>query len=232
MHLKILVLLSILTFNHTARATSHSDLTESFNNITAVNQHNRLLNIEINNPDISKVALNFALMAYNKANKKGFVNNHILTVIDYSLPSNQQRMWIIDMANGNVIYRTHVAHGKNSGDGARTERFSNILSSKESSLGTYITQNTYQGQKGYSLNLKGLDSGFNDNAFNRRVVVHGAWYMEKDYIKKAGRAGTSWGCLAVSRTLAISIIDTIKNGSVIFAYYPDNKFLTHSDYLT
>lgn len=151
-------------------------------------------------------------------------------MIDYSLPSNKQRMWVFDLRNERLLYNTYVAHGKNSGVNV-ARSFSNRESSKQSSLGTYITKNTYIGHKGYSLNLQGLDRGFNDNAYNRRVVIHGAWYVEPEFIKKAGRAGLSWGCPAIAQTLAKPVINTIKNGSVVFAYYPDKKFLSHSGYL-
>ena len=139
-------------------------------------------------------------------------------------------MWVFDVRKERLLYNTYVAHGKNSGTN-RANHFSNINSSKQSSLGTYITKDTYIGSKGYSLNLQGLDKGFNDNAYNRRVVVHGAWYVEPDFIKKAGRAGLSWGCPAISQKLAKPVINTIKNGSVIFAYFPDKYFLSHSGYL-
>ncbi len=86
------------------------------------------------------------------------------------------------------------------------------------------------GSKGYSLNLKGLEKGFNDNAYNRRVVVHGAWYVEPGFIKKAGMAGRSWGCPSVAATMAKPIINTIKDGSVVFSYYPDNQYLRHSQF--
>lgn len=181
-------------------------------------------------PQLNQRVLKLALTAYNNADKKGEVKKPVLTVIDYSMPSNKQRMWIFDLRHERLLYNTYVAHGKNSGS-VSAKSFSNRESSKQSSLGTYITKDTYIGHKGYSLNLKGLDRGFNDNAYNRRVVMHGAWYMEPDFIKRAGRAGLSWGCPAISQKLAKPVINTIKNGSVIFAYFPDRRFLSHSGYL-
>jgi hypothetical protein len=181
-------------------------------------------------PQLNKSVLKLALTAYSNASQKGEVKKPVLTVIDYSLPSNKQRMWVFDVNSERLLYNTYVAHGRNSG-GNKASHFSNTNSSKESSLGTYITSDTYIGHKGYSLNLKGMDKGFNDNAYNRRVVIHGAWYVEPDFIKKVGRAGLSWGCPAIAQTLAKPVINTIKNGSVVFAYYPDKKFLSHSGYL-
>jgi len=181
-------------------------------------------------PQLNKNVLKLALTAYKNASKKGAVKKPVLTVIDYSLPSNKQRMWVFDVRSERLLYNTYVAHGKNSGVN-KANHFSNTESSKQSSLGTYITKDTYMGHKGYSLNLQGLDKGFNSNAYNRRVVVHGAWYVEPDFIKRSGRAGLSWGCPAIAQTLAKPIINTIKNGSVIFAYFPDKNFLSHSGYL-
>ena len=180
-------------------------------------------------PALNQYVLKLALTAYHKAFVDGNVRKPLLTVIDYSLPSNQQRMWIFDLKREQLLYNTYVAHGQNSGMGT-PHHFSNILSSKESSLGTYVTTDTYYGSKGLSLHLQGLEKGFNDNAYNRNVVVHGAWYVEPDFIKRAGRAGRSWGCPSVAATLAKPIINTIKGGSVVFAYYPDSNYLKNSGY--
>lgn len=182
-------------------------------------------------PQLNRKVLKLALTAYKKATDKGAVKNPVLTVIDYSLPSNKQRMWVFDVRKERLLYNTYVAHGRNSG-GDVPRHFSNKPSSKESSLGTYITRGTYIGSKGYSLNLQGLERGFNDNAYSRRVVIHGAWYVEPDFIKKSGRAGRSWGCPSIAQTLAKPVINTIKDGSVVFAYYPDSYYLSHSGFVT
>ncbi len=211
----------ILTSNITSSASSFAKPGNDLNT--------RVQHLSNKAPQLNKNVLKLALTAYNNADKEGAVKKPVLTVIDYSLPSNKQRMWVFDVRNERLLYNTYVAHGKNSGEVAR--HFSNRESSKQSSLGTYITKGTYIGHKGYSLNLQGLDHGFNDNAYNRRVVMHGAWYVEPDFIRKAGRAGLSWGCPAIAQTLAKPLINTIKNGTVIFAYFPDKNFLRKSDYL-
>ena len=180
-------------------------------------------------PQLDKKVLKLALAAYQKASVKGAVKKPVLTVIDYSLPSSKQRMWIFDVRREQLLYNTYVAHGQNSGM-TTPNHFSNQTSSKETSLGTFVTRGTYMGSKGYSLNLQGLEKGFNDNAYNRRVVIHGAWYVEPDFIKKSGRAGRSWGCPSIAKTLAKPVINTIKNGSVVFAYYPDHNYLSHTGY--
>ena len=192
------------------------------------------INKEVSNlsqtaPQLDKNVLKLALTAYQKATIKGAVKKQVLTVIDYSLPSSNQRMWIFDLQKDKLLYNTYVAHGQNSGM-TTPNHFSNKTSSKATSLGTFVTKDTYMGSKGISLNLDGLEKGFNDNAYSRRVVIHGAWYVEPDFIKKAGRAGRSWGCPSIAQTLAKPVINTIKGGSVVFAYYPDQNYLSHTGY--
>ena len=194
------------------------------NNVTVLAQH--LSNAA---PKLNKKVLHLALAAYDKAAKRGTVKNQVLTVIDYSLPSSKQRMWIFDVNHERLLYNTYVAHGTNSGLDI-PHHFSNKVSSKETSLGTYVTRDTYMGSKGLSLNLQGLEKGFNDNAYTRRVVIHGAWYVEPQFIKQAGRAGRSWGCPSIAKTLAKPVINTIKGGSIVFAYYPDSYYLSHTGY--
>lgn len=181
-------------------------------------------------PRLKEEVLRLALNAFNRANHLGLVNKPILTVIDYSKASSQQRLWVFDLEKEALLYETYVAHGQKSGD-LYSKHFSNSGQSHESSLGTYVTSNTYFGSKGYSLNLKGLESGYNDNAFSRRVVMHGAWYVSEDFIKHYGQLGRSWGCPSVDKKLAKPIINTIKDGSVLFAYYPDRNWLSHSQFV-
>lgn len=181
-------------------------------------------------PALNPKVLTYALTAYMKAAKKGEVKKPVLTVIDYSLPSSKQRMWVFDVNKERLLYNTYVAHGQNSGM-VVPHHFSNQSSSKQTSLGTYVTKGTYMGSKGYSLNLQGLEKGFNDNAYSRRVVMHGAWYVEPSFIHQSGRAGRSWGCPSIAKSLAKPVINTLKGGSVIFAYYPDRNYLSHSSFV-
>lgn len=199
-------------------------------NKTKLNINTHVQHLSHTAPRLNRNVLKLAVTAYQKALAKGAVKNPILTVIDYSLPSNKQRMWVFDIQKHRLLYNTYVAHGTNSGMDT-PHYFSNKSSSKATSLGTYVTRDTYVGSNGYSLNLHGLEKGFNDNAYNRRVVIHGAWYVEPDFIKKSGRAGRSWGCPSIAKTLAKPVINTIKGGSIVFAYYPDNYYLSHSNYV-
>lgn len=181
-------------------------------------------------PSLNPKVLKLALQAYNQAAVRGVVHKHILTVIDYSLPSFKQRMWIFDLNRDKLLYNTYVAHGRNSG-ATTPNHFSNKNSSKETSLGTFVTRDTYIGSKGLALNLQGLEKGFNDNAYSRRVVIHGAWYVEPSFIKQSGRAGRSWGCPSIAKSIAHPVINLLKGGSVVFAYYPDSNYLRNSNFV-
>ncbi len=153
-----------------------------------------------------------------------------LTVIDFSLPSSEKRMWIINMKDGVILHFGHVSHGRNSGD-LMAQKFSNKNSSFMSSLGFYLTAETYQGKHGYSLRLDGLEPGFNDNARERAIVIHGADYAREDFIKQTGRLGRSLGCPALPQEITTEIIDLIKDRSVIFIYGKDDNYLNQSQIL-
>lgn len=163
-------------------------------------------------------------------NDQGITHTSILTLIDYSLPANQKRLWVIDLMHQNVLFHTYVSHGLTSGT-LESKFFSNRFNSKASSIGVYLADKPYYGRHGLSLKLNGLDQGFNDNADARAVVIHGGWYVEENFIQKYGRAGRSWGCPAVPDGLISPIIDMIKNDSIIVIYYPDGKWLTKSKFI-
>lgn len=175
--------------------------------------------------------LRLSLQAYVNARKRGLDQKKLLTVIDYSLPSTSKRLWVIDLTNGKTLFNTWVSHGKNSG-GIQASSFSNKPGSLKSSIGVFVTDTPYIGGSGYSLRLRGLETGINDNAYKRNVVIHGARYVNEETIRKYGSIGRSWGCPAVSKTMARSLIDTIKGNTVVIAYYPDRNWLSHSKFLT
>lgn len=153
-----------------------------------------------------------------------------LSVIDYSLPSTQHRLWVFDLDRKTLLFEEWVAHGRNTGDNVATH-FSNGPGSLMSSLGSFVTEDTYIGHNGYSLRLHGLDAGYNDNADERAIVIHGAPYVSADLIRSHGRLGRSWGCPAVRPDVAHQLIDAIRGGSFVFAYYPDRDWLAHSPLL-
>jgi hypothetical protein len=179
--------------------------------------------------------LELALAAYARAEEQGQVERPRLTVIDYELPSYSKRLWVIDMTNGRVLHEEWVAHGMGSpigsgGDMERALAFSNQCGTKKSSLGLFRTAETYQGQHGYSLRLDGLEQGVNDAARERTIVVHPADYVTSERAEQR-IVGRSWGCPAVRPTISRQLIDDIKDGSLVFTYFPDDGWLQRSPYL-
>jgi hypothetical protein len=180
--------------------------------------------------NIDQKVLKLSLNAYMKARQRGLDGKQMLTIIDYSKPSTERRLWVVDVRSGKVLFNTWVSHGKNSGNLMATS-FSNQSGSLKSSIGVFLTDQPYMGHNGYSLRLSGLEAGINDNAFRRDIVVHGAWYVQPDVIKKYGQIGRSWGCPAVDPREAAPLINTIKNSTLVVVYYPDKNWLNHSTFL-
>ena len=175
--------------------------------------------------------LEMALGAASCAVKTGTVKTPgTLTVIDYSRPSTEPRLWVYDLKSKELLYQELVAHGQGSGLNMAT-KFSNENESHQTSLGLFVTQDTYIGKNGYSLRLEGLDRGINDRARERAIVMHGAPYVNTGFVKANGRLGRSHGCPAVSDAVAKRLIDTVKGGGLVFSYYPDSKLLKNSKYL-
>jgi L,D-transpeptidase catalytic domain len=183
-------------------------------------------------PGLSSDVLRLALGATQCAAERGLVKRRdVLTVIDYSLPSTQPRLFVFDLEAQRLLFRELVAHGKNSGDN-HTRHFSNSHGSLATSLGLFVTADTYIGGNGYSLRLRGLEEGFNDSAWDRLIVMHGASYVSRAAIGALGRLGRSWGCPAVRKEIARKLIDTVRGGSAVFAYYPENEWLKRSDFVS
>jgi hypothetical protein len=180
---------------------------------------------------IDPAVFELALGAAECAVKSSAIDNpSTLTVIDYSQPSTERRLWVFDLHTQALLYEELVAHGKESGDNMAT-RFSNELNSHQSSLGLFLTEDTYVGRNGYSLRLRGLDEGFNDRAYERAIVMHGAPYVNDDFGRSMGRLGRSWGCPALREAVARAVIDRVKGTGLLFAYYPDSEWLRSSKYL-
>jgi hypothetical protein len=164
-----------------------------------------------------------ALTAANCAVRAGAADApRTLTVIDYSKPSTEERLWVFDLRSRELLYQELVAHGQGTGGNLATN-FSNESDSHRTSLGLFVTADAYVGRNGYSLRLDGLDKGFNDRARERAIVMHGAPYVDAEVAKRQGRLGRSWGCPAVRESVARPLIDQVKGGSLVFAYYPNQK---------
>lgn len=180
--------------------------------------------------DLNPQVLDSIESILNYANSKQIEHNHILALIDYSIPANQKRLWVFDLDGHRVLFHTYVSHGLKSGS-LESRFFSNRFDSKASSIGVFRTNKTYYGRHGLSLRLDGLDRGFNDNADSRTIVMHGGWYVEESFIQKYGRAGRSWGCPAVPDQLTSDIINTIKDKSLLIVYYPSMEWFEKSRFL-
>lgn len=180
---------------------------------------------------LSKQAFNYAYKGYqNLLAKNKIQRTEYLTICDFSQPSAKKRFYIIDVESKELIRHTYVAHGRNSG-GLYATNFSNKPQSLQSSLGFYVTADTYFGGHGLSLNLKGMDPGFNDNAYQRRIVMHGASYATKSFIQQNKYLGRSFGCPAVPQHESAEIINSIKNGTCLFIYHPSKNYVQNSKIL-
>jgi hypothetical protein len=169
-----------------------------------------------------------ALAGYDRIEGR---RKEVLTLIDFTKPSTDKRLIVIDMRDKKILFETHVAHGRNSGGNYATA-FSNRPNSHQSSLGFYLTDRTYIGRNGYSLVLDGLEPGINDNARSRAVVVHGAAYAEPSVAAAQGRLGRSWGCPALPMSVHREVIDAIRDGSVLFIYAADRDYVAQSAILS
>lgn len=173
-----------------------------------------------------------AYYGYLNLRKAGMLNGtkNIISICDFDLPSTTSRLWVIDLDKEKVLYNTLVAHGEGSGEDCATS-FSNAQDSHQSSIGFYVTADVYKGEHGNSLRLIGMDADYNDAAFDRGIVVHGAYYVSDRFAAGNDRLGRSWGCPALPVKLAQPIINTIKDSTCLFIYYPDNNYLEHSVWL-
>jgi hypothetical protein len=187
-----------------------------------------LINFEENLPNVEVFSL--ALNGFNSLLNEGKIQNSILTIIDFSISANKERMWVIDLKSKKVLFNTLVAHGRNTGE-EFANSFSNEISSYKSSLGFYLTNELYQGKHGLSLRLDGLEKGINDNARERAIVMHGADYVSHEFVAANGRLGRSLGCPAVPENLNTDIVKTIQGKSLLFIYHNSNEYIAQSTVL-
>jgi len=197
--------------------------------LSSVISYNNLYDsLQLDNFQLSRDAFIQAMQGYTQMADAGELQKtDILSIVDFSLPSTEKRLFILDITTGEMLFNTYVAHGRNSGKEVATS-FSNKTNSFKSSLGFYVTLGTYRGEHGYSLRLEGKEPGINDNAFNRGIVVHGAPYVNEKVISKNGYIGRSLGCPAIPMKLHKAIIQKIQNGSCLFLYGPDKTYASNS----
>ena len=188
--------------------------------------------VELQGSGLSKDVFDLAIKGLSKLDQNGKLQNpDIVTIADYSQSSNKKRLYVIDLKNKKILFNTYVAHGRNTGE-EYAKSFSNVEGSHKSSLGFYVTEKPIVGKStGYSLIINGVEKGFNDNALNREIIIHAADYATENFIKKNGRLGRSFGCPVLPPELNKEIIETIKGGSCLFIYNPDNNYLLSSSLL-
>jgi hypothetical protein len=227
--MKIFLLAFIGIFSFLSNSISNSTPSErninSNDNITSDAKYNELLvkNLYEKCNLINKLDYNIFKLAIDGYNSIDLMNKNLLSIIDYSKPSNEKRFFIIDIKNHKLLYQTLVAHGKKSGY-LNATKFSNKYGSHKSCLGFFKTGNSYYGIRGYSLKLEGLEKGINDNARQRGIIIHGANYVDERIADGSGFIGRSWGCPAVSKNLSREIINLLKGGSLLFIYADDNVY--------
>jgi L,D-transpeptidase catalytic domain len=187
--------------------------------------------LHLSSAGLSEDAFNYAVKGYELLREQGKLKNQkVLTIIDFTKPSYQKRLFILDVENYKLLFHTYVAHGRNTG-AEYANKFSNTPESFQSSLGFYITTGTYTGKNGFSLQLAGIEKGINHLAEERAIVMHGAPYVSEGFIKSRGYIGRSHGCPALPEKLNKPIIEKIKNGSCLFIYSNDKSYLDRSKIL-
>lgn len=187
--------------------------------------------LQLEDSGLNEKVLEYALIGYHRLLKKGVLHRtDVLSVCDFSQSSSQKRMFVIDVCNRKLLYHSYVAHGIGSGE-EYANSFSNVPESHKSSLGFYVTRETYYGGNGLSLRIDGLDRGFNNKANQRNIVIHGAPYVSERVLHKYGVMGTTFGCPAIPEELINEIIPAIKDGTCFFIYYPSQRYLSRSSLL-
>lgn len=227
-YLSFILLLSILTVSDSFIAapidSSQSSTKPETPNVDSCHQLYSKIHLD---DVVNYEAFQQAMIGYNKINAK---KKDIITIIDFSKPSTDERLYVIDIKNEKLLFSSVVAHGKKSGDNYATS-FSNRMGSHQSSLGFYITENTYKGRNGYSLILNGLEKNINDRAKARAVVIHGADYADPSKVASAGRLGRSFGCPALPQSINKAVIDVIKGGSLLYIYANNKRYMNQSPIL-
>ena len=229
--LSLLLLLFIALPSYSFRPKDANTTKKTFT-LSAAARFNVLYDsLELGSLELSRHAFEEAIQGFMSLQTNGVIHNtDVLSIVDFSLPSNKKRLFIIDMQNGRLLFNTWVAHGKNSGMLMAT-RFSNRYNSYMSSLGFYVTGDSFIGQHGYSLHLEGLERGVNDHVHQRSIIMHPADYVSEQHIQQWGYLGRSEGCPAIPEELDQPIIDQIKGGSCLFIYAPDAKYRHRSTIL-
>lgn len=205
-----------------ANATSHL-----FSIVSKLNVYDSL---HLHDMGLSKKVFTMALKGMAKLVRTRHIKDNLLAIVDFSQPSINKRLYVIDLNTYQLLYNTYVAHGMKTGKD-KAISFSNKMSSNKSSLGFYVTGVAYNGSNGYSLKLQGMEKGINDYAMKRGIVIHGADYVSEDLINSQGYIGRSWGCPAVAPEISQPLIDLLKEGSCLFIYASNTSYQTKSSFM-
>lgn len=227
--------LGIVQHTPSEKQAEDSSLTASTQKLSSLNFEDSLKNlyttIGLRRYDLSYDVFRYGMIGFYSLKQEGRLGSkNILSIIDFTKSSTKKRFYTIDLDDKVVRYYTYVSHGRNTGEDM-AKQFSNTIHSNQSSLGFYVTAETYIGSKGYSMKLDGTDAGYNDNMRERAVVMHAADYVSEQFIKTNGRLGRSQGCPALPKELSKEVIDLIKDGTAMFAYFEDGTYLQSSTHL-
>jgi hypothetical protein len=222
------------TANFSSRAAGFSSRTAHFSSrmaerrMIALEASEMFNEMQLQDSGLNERALLYALLGYHRLLKRHQIRKtQVLSICDFSQSSGSRRMYVIDVRNRRLLYRTYVAHGINSGR-QYASSFSNTPQSCKSSLGFFVTRNAYFGCNGLSLRIEGVEQGINDRAYQRNIVIHGATYVSERILHKYGVMGTTFGCPAIPEEMASQVIPVLKNGTCFFVYYPSRRYLTGS----
>jgi hypothetical protein len=218
------ILLVMLTSFSDENAAEKSTIIEP---TFSINQYAGQLYNCVNDQDLNVEAFNIALKGYySLLLENQLENKKYLTIVDMSLSANVERFFVIDMETQQLVYKSLVAHGRNTGE-EFASKFSNKQSSYQTSLGFYKTAETYDGKRGFSMKLDGLEFS-NSKARDRGIIIHGADYVSEEFVQENGRLGRSLGCPSLPMDSYRETINILKEGSCLFIYYPQKNYLSHS----
>jgi hypothetical protein len=225
------VLISSTNTSHLPAAFTATNILKSEREAVAEEAASIYDSIGLNRFSLSRKAFEYAWVGYKRLLESGRIDRkEVLSICDFSQSSRRKRLYVIDVEERKVLIHTYVAHGRRSG-GEYARSFSNNPESHKSSLGFYVTGNTYYGGHGLALTIEGLERGINDKADERKIVVHGSEYVGSNFLRNNKFNGRSFGCPAVPAKDTYKVINTIKEGSCLFIYHPTKNYISKSKIL-
>jgi hypothetical protein len=193
--------------------------------------------LQVNDSSMNKQSLAEGLRGFYQLKAEGKIKDSSkLTIVDFSKSGNEERLYVIDLFENTLLWKSLVSHGEKTG-GLYAKHFSNTTDSHQSSLGFYVTgQRWHDGRLGECLQLYGREY-CNYKALTRGIIVHKADYANCEYIEQNGALGRSYGCPAVPEEGYEDFVNLIDEGTCYFIYHPNrnyhrySKLLNRRDYL-